>query len=144
MKVDELYASIEANRPGRDDVVYLERRGDEYDWWIVAPDGAPQPVRSDHLDPDVWMSFSATWPDEPEEVEIEILPDVAAAPVETVPQQPRQRRVSRILGRYVFGTMPKRGERWKPYRTAASWYLWRAAERAKPIRSKPSPKTNGR
>lgn len=22
------------------------------------------------------------------------------------------------------------GERWKPYRTAASWYLWRAAERA--------------
>jgi len=26
----------------------------------------------------------------------------------------------------------KRGERWKPYRTVASWYLWRAAERAKP------------
>jgi O-6-methylguanine DNA methyltransferase len=25
----------------------------------------------------------------------------------------------------------KRGERWRPYRTAASWYLWRAAERAK-------------
>jgi 3-methyladenine DNA glycosylase/8-oxoguanine DNA glycosylase len=25
----------------------------------------------------------------------------------------------------------KRGERWKPYRTAASWYLWRVAERAK-------------
>jgi methylated-DNA-[protein]-cysteine S-methyltransferase len=24
-----------------------------------------------------------------------------------------------------------RGERWKPYRTAASWYLWRVAERAK-------------
>jgi methylated-DNA-[protein]-cysteine S-methyltransferase len=25
----------------------------------------------------------------------------------------------------------KRGERWRPYRTAASWYLWRVAERAK-------------
>jgi O-6-methylguanine DNA methyltransferase len=25
----------------------------------------------------------------------------------------------------------KRGERWKPYRTAASWYLWRVAERTK-------------
>ena len=25
----------------------------------------------------------------------------------------------------------KHGERWRPYRTAASWYLWRAAERAK-------------
>ena len=66
MKVDELYASIEANRPGRDDVVYLERRGDEYDWWIVASGDAPQPVRTDHADPEVWMSFSATWPAEPE------------------------------------------------------------------------------
>ncbi len=27
--------------------------------------------------------------------------------------------------------LEKRGERWKPYRTVASWYLWRAAERAK-------------
>ena len=25
----------------------------------------------------------------------------------------------------------RRGTRWKPYRTVASWYLWRAAERAK-------------
>jgi len=24
-----------------------------------------------------------------------------------------------------------RGERWRPYRSAASWYLWRAAERGK-------------
>jgi DNA-3-methyladenine glycosylase II len=23
------------------------------------------------------------------------------------------------------------GERWKPYRTAAAWYLWRAADLAK-------------
>lgn len=41
--------------------------------------------------------------------------------------------------RIVYGlrTMPtpkevlRFGERWKPYRTAASWYLWRAADRAK-------------
>ena len=26
--------------------------------------------------------------------------------------------------------LEKRGTRWKPYRTVASWYLWRAAERA--------------
>jgi methylated-DNA-[protein]-cysteine S-methyltransferase len=26
----------------------------------------------------------------------------------------------------------KRGARWRPYRTVASWYLWRAAERAAP------------
>jgi methylated-DNA-[protein]-cysteine S-methyltransferase len=28
----------------------------------------------------------------------------------------------------------KRGERWKPYRTVASWYLWRAAERPFPVK----------
>jgi DNA-3-methyladenine glycosylase II len=41
--------------------------------------------------------------------------------------------------RIVYGlrTMPRPsevlryGERWKPYRTAASWYLWRAADRIK-------------
>jgi len=27
--------------------------------------------------------------------------------------------------------LAKRGERWKPYRTVASWYLWRAVERSK-------------
>lgn len=33
--------------------------------------------------------------------------------------------------------LAKRGERWKPYRTAASWYLWRALERPKTDRVKP-------
>lgn len=28
-------------------------------------------------------------------------------------------------------TMLRYGERWKPYRTIASWYLWRAADREK-------------
>jgi len=38
---------------------------------------------------------------------------------------------------YGRGSMPtpkavlRYGERWKPYRTAAAWYLWRAADRAK-------------
>lgn len=55
-----------------------------------------------------------TWPDEPDDVEIAIAPlAIVAAPVEAAPRQPRQRRVSRILGRYVYGTMAKRGERWK-------------------------------
>jgi hypothetical protein len=55
------------------------------------------------------------WPDEPEEAPIaaaEPAP-VFLAPAETMASQPRQRRMSRILGRYVYGTMPKRGERWK-------------------------------
>ena len=66
MNRDELFTSIVAARPGRDDIVYLERRGDEYDWQMVpvgsmgdaAVDASPPADRS----PDVWMSFSATWP----------------------------------------------------------------------------------
>jgi len=40
----------------------------------------------------------------------------------------------------------RRGERWKPYRTIASWYLWRAAERtAEPSKpSKPTKSTKSR
>ncbi|HVW29298.1 MAG TPA: methylated-DNA--[protein]-cysteine S-methyltransferase [Polyangiaceae bacterium] len=37
----------------------------------------------------------------------------------------------------------KRGERWKPYRTVASWYLWRAAEGAK-RQTKAATKNNGK
>jgi DNA-3-methyladenine glycosylase II len=29
------------------------------------------------------------------------------------------------------GAVLRYGERWKPYRTAAAWYLWRAADQAK-------------
>jgi len=70
VNVDELFASfealIEANRPDRDDVVYLARRGDDYDWWIVSQAGATQPVRMDRPEPDAWMSFSASWPEDRE------------------------------------------------------------------------------
>lgn len=45
-----------------------------------------------------------------------------------------------FAGRYRDGVMPTPkellvfGERWKPYRSVASWYLWRAAEADKPGR----------
>ena len=63
MNRDELLTSIAAARPGRDDLVYLQRRGDDYDWRLVAVDTSPSMSPS----PDVWMSFSADWPvDDPE------------------------------------------------------------------------------
>jgi hypothetical protein len=74
VNVDELFASfealIEANRPGRDDGVYLARRGGDYDWWIVRPDdstatsGDSRPAADNNPgpEPDTWMSFSASWP----------------------------------------------------------------------------------
>ncbi|MGH3560143.1 MAG: hypothetical protein ACRDTK_22025 [Mycobacterium sp.] len=61
MTCDELFASIVAARPGRDDVVYIQRSGDCYQWHRVVDDPP-----SSTTEPDVWMSFSAAWPlDEP-------------------------------------------------------------------------------
>ena len=66
MNRDELLTSIAATRPGRDDTVYLERRGSEYDWQLL-PAGANAGWPSTDASPDVWMSFSAAWPvDDPE------------------------------------------------------------------------------
>jgi DNA-3-methyladenine glycosylase II len=47
-------------------------------------------------------------------------------------------------GRRVLPTpkaMLRYGERWKPYRTVASWYLWRAADWAR--RKGAAPRING-
>jgi hypothetical protein len=53
-----MFASIVAARPGRDDLVYLERRGDAYDWQMVTAGQLPTNATA----PDVWMSFSGAWP----------------------------------------------------------------------------------
>jgi len=43
---------------------------------------------------------------------------------------------------YGLSQMPKvkdllaHGESWRPFRTAASWYLWRAADRSKIVAAK--------
>lgn len=71
MKRDELFASIEAACPGRDDVVYLERRADEYNWRIVPTgSGITEILPSGKPEPDVWMSFSVAWPvDDPKRLQ---------------------------------------------------------------------------
>ncbi|HUO36692.1 MAG TPA: hypothetical protein VMU34_02040 [Mycobacterium sp.] len=68
MTREELFTSIAAARPGRDEFVYLQRRGDIYDWRIVGPDASQEIADTTAAtagDPDVWMSFSAAWPAEP-------------------------------------------------------------------------------
>ena len=66
MNRQELLTSIAAARPGRDDIVYLERRGSDYDWQLV-PAGSGNASPSADPGPDVWMSFSAAWPvDDPD------------------------------------------------------------------------------
>jgi hypothetical protein len=66
MTRDELFASIVAACPGRDDLVYLERCGDAYHWRLLTGTETPS-IPSPATTPDVWMSFTASWPlDEPE------------------------------------------------------------------------------
>ena len=60
MDREQLFASIVAASPGRDDLVYLERHGDQYQWRMLAADDAIADLASGG--PDVWMSFSAPWP----------------------------------------------------------------------------------
>ena len=61
MDREQLFASIVAARPDRDDLVYLARSGDTYDWRIVPP-GCTPVDQTTSSGPDVWMSFSAAWP----------------------------------------------------------------------------------
>ena len=70
MNREELLTSIAATRPGRDDTVYLERRGTEYEWQLM-PAGAKSQWPLIDASPDVWMSFSAVWPvDDPDRLRV--------------------------------------------------------------------------
>lgn len=70
MDREQLFASIVATRPDRDDVVYLERQGDQYQWRLV-PAGHRIADGSVSDEPDVWMSFSAAWPvDDPAQMRV--------------------------------------------------------------------------
>src|ERR1700719_4439605 len=48
MNRQELFASIVAACPGRDDTVYLERRGDSYSWRIMPDDAVVTETPSDN------------------------------------------------------------------------------------------------
>jgi hypothetical protein len=61
MDREQLFASIVAACPGRDDLVYLERQADQYEWRVVPPGNGIVDVPAAGA-PDVWMSFSAAWP----------------------------------------------------------------------------------
>jgi hypothetical protein len=61
----ELISGILAAPPRGDDVVYIERRGEDYAWKCAALDvdmlsGAP----GGEIRPDVWIYYSGQWPAE--------------------------------------------------------------------------------
>ena len=87
MTRDELFASIVAAGPGRDDLVYLERCGDAYHWRLLTGAEIPSPATA----PDVWMSFSAAWPlDEPARLRAffdDLFSNPAYQPLDVTPEQ---------------------------------------------------------
>lgn len=64
MDRDELFTSLVAARPGQDDTVYLERRGERYAWKLIPPGESAMPqLDQDGGSPDVWMFLTnAKWP----------------------------------------------------------------------------------
>jgi hypothetical protein len=66
-----LLAEISEAGPGPDDVVFLQRCGDDYQWSRLEPGSAPeftwgQPTGSG---PDAWIYYSGPWPfDRPEDL----------------------------------------------------------------------------
>jgi hypothetical protein len=61
----QLLAEITAARARPDDVLYLERHGEDYRWRFMDPDAVQAAVtRSGAPGPDAWMFYTGPWPQE--------------------------------------------------------------------------------
>ncbi len=56
-----MFESIAAAKPDSDQMIYLERTGDEYSWRPI-PAGEPMTPLSDAGFPDAWLFHSLGWP----------------------------------------------------------------------------------
>ena len=66
MKQEQLFAEILSDRPSAGDVVYIERRGEEYAWRRTAADANALVLDAETL-PDARICYSGEWPlDDPE------------------------------------------------------------------------------
>ena len=59
MTRDELFADMVAARPEHGELIYVERRGEEYAWSRVDRDGPP--AETPTLYGDVWMFYAVQW-----------------------------------------------------------------------------------
>jgi hypothetical protein len=61
---DELGQDMLAHPPEPGDLVYVERRGDEYGWRRIEP-GVDELGPGDGPQPDAWIYYSGGWSDDP-------------------------------------------------------------------------------
>jgi len=61
MNAAEVFAAIRSTRPEPGDVVYIERRGEEYSWRQTAAGADGLALDSATL-PDSWICYSGEWP----------------------------------------------------------------------------------
>ena len=64
MNRDGLFSALVDARLGEGDIVYVERRGDEYGINVTGPGQDLAPVDPGAGFPDVWVYWSAKWPDD--------------------------------------------------------------------------------
>jgi hypothetical protein len=62
MEREALFAEIVAARPGEGDIVYVERRGDDFSWRLTPPGGELAVGGPGEGFPDVWIYWSGDWP----------------------------------------------------------------------------------
>lgn len=62
MDRNELIASVLATRPSPGQMVYVERRGNEYAWHGVADAAELSGAPAGAGDPDAWIWFNGSWP----------------------------------------------------------------------------------
>ncbi|MDQ3554093.1 MAG: hypothetical protein M3395_06775 [Chloroflexota bacterium] len=61
MKREGLLSAIIAAAPQAGDLLFVERRGSDYDCQVILP-GDPIPDRSDAAPPDAWIYYGGHWP----------------------------------------------------------------------------------
>ena len=61
MKAPEVFAEIRAARPSPGDVIYIERRGEEYAWRQTLADASVIALDAEKL-PDAWICYAGEWP----------------------------------------------------------------------------------
>jgi hypothetical protein len=59
---DDLVAQLEAADVSEGDVVYVERRGDDYDWSATSGPEAASAGDNAIVPPDAWIYYTGGWP----------------------------------------------------------------------------------